>query len=77
MLEALAAASGMLLDRLRRAAMMAGDIARVARALLEYGEASLEIWSIQPLPARSADAGADRGGCRNRARRTGRSRARI
>src|SRR5580698_7851074 len=47
MFEALARASGVALDRIRRAAMMAGDIARVARALLESGEASLDAWGIQ------------------------------
>ena len=47
MLEALARASGVSLDRVRRAAMMAGDTSRVARPLLESGEESLAAWSIQ------------------------------
>lgn len=47
MLEALARASGAQLDRIRRAAMMAGDTARVARSLLESGDSSLDQYSIQ------------------------------
>jgi DNA ligase-1 len=47
MFEALAKASGVGPDRIRRAAMMAGDTARVARSLLESGEASLDAWSLQ------------------------------
>ena len=47
MFEALAKASGVALDRIRRAAMMAGDTGPVARALLESGEASLDAWSIR------------------------------
>jgi DNA ligase 1 len=47
MFEALAKASGVGLDRIRRAAMMAGDTGPVARALLESGEASLKTWSIR------------------------------
>jgi DNA ligase-1 len=47
MLEALAKASGVPLDRIRRAAMMAGDAGHVARLLWESGEASLEQWSVQ------------------------------
>jgi DNA ligase-1 len=47
MLEALAKASGVSLDRIRRAAMMAGDTGRVARQLLESGEASLDACRIQ------------------------------
>ena len=60
MFEALAKASGVSLDRIRRAAMMAGDTARVARSLLESGEASLETWTIhlfqpvQPMLAQPA-----------------------
>jgi DNA ligase-1 len=49
MLEALAKASGIGLDRIRRAAMMAGDTARVARGLLASGEVSLETWTIRPF----------------------------
>jgi DNA ligase 1 len=47
MFEALAKASGVGADRIRRAAMMAGDTARVARALLESGEASLDAWGVR------------------------------
>jgi len=47
MFEALAKASGAPLDRIRRAAMMAGDTGLVARQLLESGEASLDDWSIK------------------------------
>jgi DNA ligase-1 len=47
MFEALAKASGVDSGRIRRAAMMAGNTARVARSLLESGEASLNAWSIQ------------------------------
>jgi DNA ligase-1 len=47
MFEALAKASGVPLDRIRRAAMMAGDTGLVARQLLESGEASLDAWSIK------------------------------
>jgi DNA ligase-1 len=47
MFEALAKASGVSADRVRRAAMMAGDTAGVARALLESGEASLDAWGIR------------------------------
>jgi DNA ligase-1 len=46
-LEALARASGVSLDRIRRAAMMAGDIPRVARSLLESGETALDDWSVR------------------------------
>ncbi len=47
MLEALATASGAGPDRIRRAAMMAGDTGLVARQLFESGEASLDAWSIR------------------------------
>ncbi|HWE50651.1 MAG TPA: ATP-dependent DNA ligase [Bryobacteraceae bacterium] len=47
MFEALAKASGVGADRIRRAAMMAGNTALVARSVLESGEASLEAWSIR------------------------------
>ncbi len=47
MFEALAKASGVALDRIRRAAMMAGDAGHVARLLWENGEASLAQWSVQ------------------------------
>jgi DNA ligase-1 len=62
MLEALASASGVALDRIRRATMMAGDIPRVARALFESGEASLDAWNIrlfQPVQPMLAQIAAD------------------
>ncbi len=61
MVEAVAKASGIAPERVRRAAMMAGDIARVARAALETGEAGLAQYDvqlfrpIQPMLAQSAD----------------------
>jgi DNA ligase-1 len=61
MLEAVAKASGIAPERVRRAAMMAGDIARVARAALEQGEAGLAQYDvqlfrpIQPMLAQSAE----------------------
>ncbi|HSB16355.1 MAG TPA: ATP-dependent DNA ligase [Bryobacteraceae bacterium] len=47
MLEALAKASGISAPRVRRAAMLAGDIARVARSALESGAAGLDSYDIQ------------------------------
>ncbi len=61
MVEAIAKAAGLPPERVRRAAMMAGDIARVARAALEQGEAGLIQYDIQlfrpiqPMLAQSAD----------------------
>jgi DNA ligase-1 len=61
MVEAVAKASGLAPERVRRAAMMAGDIAQVARAALEQGEAGLARYDvqlfrpIQPMLAQSAD----------------------
>lgn len=61
MLEALARASGIPVDRVRRAAMVAGDIAAVARALLEKGEAGLAQYDVrlfrpvQPMLAQTAE----------------------
>jgi DNA ligase-1 len=61
MVEAVAKASGISSERVRRAAMMAGDLARVARAALETGEAGLAQYDvrlfrpIQPMLAQSAD----------------------
>src|SRR3984957_15331280 len=61
MAEAVAKASGLAPERVRRAAMMAGDIARVARAALEQGESGLVQYDvqlfrpIQPMLAQSAD----------------------
>ncbi|HVW08784.1 MAG TPA: ATP-dependent DNA ligase [Bryobacteraceae bacterium] len=46
-LEALALASGAALDRIRRAVMLAGDLPRVARSLLESGESALDACSIR------------------------------
>ncbi len=61
MLEAVAKASSLSPERVRRAAMLAGDIARVARAALEQGESGLAQYDvqlfrpIQPMLAQSAD----------------------
>ena len=61
MAEAVAKAAGLAPERVRRAAMMAGDIARVARAALEQGDVGLEQYDvqlfrpIQPMLAQSAD----------------------
>jgi DNA ligase-1 len=49
MLEALARASGLPVDRVRRAVMVAGDTAAVARELLERGEAALAEYDVQLL----------------------------
>lgn len=61
MVEAIAKASDLAPERVRRATMMAGDAARVARAALEQGEAGLAQYDvqlfrpIQPMLAQSAD----------------------
>src|SRR5581483_2968769 len=61
MVEGVAKAAGVPVDRVRRATMMAGDIAAVARAVLERGEAGLEQYSIQlfrpvqPMLAQTAE----------------------
>jgi DNA ligase-1 len=61
MAEAIAKASGLAPERVRRAAMLAGDITRVARAALEQGDAGLSQYEvqlfrpIQPMLAQSAD----------------------
>ena len=61
MLEALAKASGVTVERVRRAVMLAGDIAKVARALLEQGETALDQYDVQlfrpvhPMLAGTAD----------------------
>ncbi len=47
MFEGLAKATGVDVGRIRRAAMMAGSLARVARGLLESGETSLSVWTIR------------------------------
>jgi ATP-dependent DNA ligase I len=61
MLEALAKAAGVTPREVRRAVMMAGDIGRVARSLLESGAASLAQYAVQlfrpvkPMLAQSAE----------------------
>ena len=61
MVDALAKASGVAVDRVRRAVMLAGDIAPVAKSLLESGVAALAQYDIQlfrplqPMLAGSAD----------------------
>ena len=61
MLEALAKASGVDVERVRRAVMMAGDIARVARTVLESGAAELGQYDVQlfrpvqPMLAQTAE----------------------
>jgi DNA ligase-1 len=61
MLEAVARASKLELERVRRAAMVAGDIATVARVLIEQGEAGLSQYNVQlfrpvqPMLAQSAE----------------------
>ncbi|PYT16671.1 MAG: ATP-dependent DNA ligase [Acidobacteria bacterium] len=65
MLDALAKASGVAAERVRRATMMAGDIAVVARALLEQGESGLAQYDVQlfrpvqPMLAQTAEDVAD------------------
>ena len=49
MLDALARASGLPLERVRRAVMVAGNTAAVAAALLEKGEAGLSQYNVQLL----------------------------
>jgi DNA ligase-1 len=61
MLEALAKASAVDPERIRRAVMMAGDIARVARSALESGAAGLDQYDVQlfrpvqPMLAQTAE----------------------
>jgi DNA ligase-1 len=61
MLEGLANATGIQLDRVRQAAMVAGDLTRVARALLERGEAGVDEYAVrlfqpvQPMLAQTAE----------------------
>jgi DNA ligase-1 len=61
MVDALAKASGASIDRVRRACMMAGDVALVARTVLEQGEAALEehgvqlFRPVQPMLAQTAE----------------------
>ncbi len=47
MVDALAKASGVPADRVRRAVMLAGDVAVVARALAEKGDAGLSEYDVQ------------------------------
>ena len=49
MIEAVAKASGIAVDRVRRAAMLAGDLAPVAQAALSEGEAGLAQYDVQLL----------------------------
>lgn len=61
MLEALAKAASLPLDRVRHAAMVAGDVTIIARALLEKGEAGLADYDIrlfqpvQPMLAQTSE----------------------
>src|SRR5580698_745210 len=61
MLEGLANATGVKLDRVRQAAMVAGDLTKIARALLERGEAGVSEYAVrlfqpvQPMLAQTAE----------------------
>lgn len=61
MVEAVARASGAPVDQVRRASMMAGDVAAVAEAVLERGEAALNQFKVQlfrpvqPMLAQTAE----------------------
>jgi DNA ligase 1 len=61
MLEGLAKAGGVNVDRVRQAAMIAGDTTKIARALLERGEAGIDEFAIrlfqpvQPMLAQTAE----------------------
>ena len=61
MLEAVARAAGLPLDRVRHAAMVAGDVTAIARTLIERGEAGLAEYDIrlfqpiQPMLAQTAE----------------------
>jgi len=62
MAEAVAKAAGLPPDRVRRAAMLAGDLGAVADAVLKDGEAGLTPWSLQlfrPIQPMLADSAAD------------------
>ena len=65
MMDALAKASGTRPERVRRAAMMAGDVSRVARAAMEEGDAGLARFDVelmrpvQPMLAQTAEDAAD------------------
>lgn len=68
MLDALAKASGIPLDRIRRAAMMAGGAALIAPAVLQHGEAGLSQFDIQlfrPIQAMLAQTAEDVAGALN------------
>ncbi len=61
MLEGVAKASGLPLEQVRHAAMVAGDVTAIARTLLESGEAGLAHYDVrlfqpvQPMLAQTAD----------------------
>ena len=61
MLEAVARAAGVPVERVRHAAMVAGDVAAVAQALLEKGESALDEFGVrlfrpvQPMLAQTAE----------------------
>ena len=77
MIEALAKASGTAVERVRRAAMLAGDLAPVAQAALTQGEAGLAQYDVQllrPLQPMLAQTAED---VARSANRTGRGFARI
>jgi DNA ligase-1 len=62
MLDALAKASGAGLEKVRRATMMAGDLCKVARTLLEAGEGALDQYGVvvfQPVHPMLAQPAAD------------------
>ncbi|HEX6050802.1 MAG TPA: ATP-dependent DNA ligase [Gemmatimonadaceae bacterium] len=62
MTEAVARAANLSSDRVRRAAMLAGDLAAVAQAVLVEGEAGLAHWSLQlfrPVQPMLADSAPD------------------
>ena len=64
MLEAIARASGILPEQVRRVAMMAGDVARIARSALESGAAGLVQYAVQlfrPVQPMLAQTSADTG----------------
>ena len=65
LMDAVARASGLPAPRIRRAAMLAGDLAPVARAALVEGEAGLTQFALrpfQPIQPMLADSAADTGG---------------
>jgi DNA ligase-1 len=65
MLDAVARATGVSLDRIRRAAMMAGGVAAIAKVLMEQGESGLSRFSIrlfQPVQPMLAQTAEDVGG---------------